>query len=110
MRGVRDASFLAGRAIWRVSGHWRHARKVRAGRVSPADATLLYQRMLKLMRRRGYQKPPWFTPAEFAATLPASDVASVVEEFTTGYQALRFGGDREAARHLGSLLLQLEKL
>jgi transglutaminase-like putative cysteine protease len=101
---------VGGPVVWRFARGWLHARKMRAGRVSPADATLLYRRMLKLMRRRGYQKPPWFTPAEFAATLPASDMASVVEEFTTGYQALRFGGDREAAVRLGMLLGRLEKL
>ena len=101
---------VASRMLWRYAEGWRHSRKVRAGLVSSADATVLYRRMLKLMKRRGYQKPPWFTPAEFAATLPASDMATVVEEFTSGYQALRFGGDRDAAQRLGVLLAQLEKL
>jgi transglutaminase-like putative cysteine protease len=100
----------AGPVVWRFVQAWLHARKIRGGRLSPADATLLYKRMLKVMKRRGYQKPPWFTPAEFAATLPLSDVASAVEEFTNGYQALRFGGDLAAAQRLGVLLGQLEKL
>lgn len=99
-----------GPVVLRSLQTWRHARKIRSGRLSPSDATVLYQRMLNVMKRRGYQKPPWFTPAEFAATLPASDVASVVEEFTNGYQALRFGGDLEEAQRLGVLLVQLEKL
>lgn len=102
--------FFAGPPAWRSLYGWLHIRRLRKGRVSPADATLLYERMLKVMKRRGYQKPPWFTPAEFAATLPVSDLAAAVEEFTSRYHALRFGGDREGAGRLGALLTQMEKL
>ena len=41
-----------------------------------ADATLLYERMLQIARRHGYQKPAWFTPAEFAASLAGSPLGS----------------------------------
>ena len=49
----------------------RRVERVRRGQASVADATVLYQRMLHILKRRGYQKPLWFTPAEFAASLPA---------------------------------------
>jgi len=62
-----------------------------------------------LMKRRGYQKPAWFTPHEFARTLPASDVGALVVEFTTAYNALRFGGRTEAAPQLSALLEELER-
>ncbi len=101
---------LFGPMVWRYLAGWRRIQKIRAGRVSPADATVLYERMLHLLKKQGYQKPPWFTPAEFAATLPASAAASLVTEFTHGYQALRFGGEREAAERMGVLLSQMESL
>ena len=40
----------------------RRVERVRRGEASGADATLLYQRMLQVLRRQGYQKPVWFTP------------------------------------------------
>ncbi|MDQ6704380.1 MAG: transglutaminaseTgpA domain-containing protein, partial [Acidobacteriota bacterium] len=85
----------------------RRVQQIRRGRATAADATLLYSRMLRVMKRRGYQKPPWFTPREFAATLPASSAAAKVEQFTDAYNALRFGGDAAAARQLGQLLDEL---
>jgi len=33
--------------------------RVRRGQATVADATLLYERMLDLLKRRGYQKPAW---------------------------------------------------
>jgi hypothetical protein len=69
-----------------------------------ADATLLYERMLQILKRRGYQKPAWFTPAEFAASLPHTELGTTVVEFTATYNALRFGGHTEVAPRLSALL------
>jgi hypothetical protein len=41
------------------------------GLAGPSDATLLYTRMLEVLHSRGYEKPAWYTPIEFAAYLPA---------------------------------------
>ncbi len=103
------AIFLFVFFTWRYFPKWRHGRKLKSGNVSAADATLLYERMLRTMKRRGYQKPAWFTPKEFAATLPESELSYCVAEFTDRYQALRFGGDPGAARALGGLLDRLER-
>ena len=73
-----------------------------------ADATLLYERMLRILKRRGYHKPAWFTPAEFAASLPAP-VRLPVAEFTATYNALRFGGRADAAPRLSVLIEELER-
>ncbi|HLK49825.1 MAG TPA: DUF4129 domain-containing protein, partial [Bryobacteraceae bacterium] len=73
------------------------------------DATLLYQRMLHLLQRRGYQKPPWFTPAEFAASLPSDGLGPAVAEFTAAYNAWRFGGRTELAPRLSGLLDALQR-
>jgi len=91
--------------VWRMRlGVWR----LRRGQVSVADATLLYRRMLKLLKRRGYDKPAWFTPYEFACSLPPSEMGMLVLQFTSAYNALRFGGQAEAAVRLSALLVELE--
>lgn len=95
--------------LWRV---WRTrlgVRRLRRGQVSVADATLLYRRMLKLLKRRGFEKPPCFTPYEFACSLPPSDMGMLVLQFTSAYNALRFGGEADAAPRLSMLLEQLER-
>jgi hypothetical protein len=88
----------------------RHrVQRVRRGKASVADATVLYQRMLHIVGRHGYHKPAWFTPAEFAASLPASALGIRVANFTTAYNALRFGAHTEVASRLSSLLDDLER-
>ena len=87
----------------------RRVARVRRGQASVADATLLYKRMLHILKRRGYQKPAWFTPAEFAASLPRTELAQAVHEFTATYNALRFGGHTDAAPKLSMLLDRMEQ-
>jgi hypothetical protein len=99
---------VTGPSAWRFL-HMRHRfRRLQKGRASVEDATVLYQRMLHILRHRGFQKPAWFTPNEFAASLPV-ETAAAVKPFTEAYQALRFGGKLEAAPQLGALLKQLER-
>jgi protein-glutamine gamma-glutamyltransferase len=87
----------------------RFGRRGGAGPGASVEATLLYQRMLRSLKKRGFQKPPWFTPGEFAMTLPDTELGQCVTEFTQGYQALRFG-DGETGRDLRVLLERIEKL
>jgi transglutaminase-like putative cysteine protease len=87
----------------------RRVQRVRRGEASVADATLLYERMLQVVRRHGYQKPAWFTPAEFASSLPGSPLSAAVGEFTSAYNALRFGRRTEVAPRLSTLLDELER-
>jgi hypothetical protein len=83
-------------------------KKLRRGEVANGDATLLYLRMLAILRRRGFEKPAWLTPVEFVRVLP-TDTAVVVQDLTLAYNDLRFGGNREAAQHMMMLLDRLEK-
>ena len=77
--GVRILIVLAlGAAIWvlgprlvRLLRIRSRVERVRRGQATVEDATLLYERMLDLLKRRGYQKPAWFTPREFAAIAAA---------------------------------------
>jgi protein-glutamine gamma-glutamyltransferase len=95
--------------LWRAWRLRRRVRRLRRGQPGVGDATLLYHRMLKLLKRRGYQKPPWFTPHEFAASLPSAELGRLVAQFTAAYNALRFGGQAEAAPQLSALLQELER-
>jgi len=87
----------------------RRVRRVRLGQAGVGDATLLYQRMLQILRRRGYQKPAWFTPAEFAASLPSTSMGQAVTEFTATYNEWRFGGRTDVAPRLSDLLDELDR-
>jgi hypothetical protein len=101
-----------GFALPRLNRSWRMRQRVqraRRGEASVADATVLYERMLQVVKRQGYQKPAWFTPSEFARSLAATHLGRVVEEFTAAYNALRFGGQTAAAPRLSTLLDELER-
>jgi hypothetical protein len=89
------------------------ARKARLQRIiraggSTSDASLLYQRMLDLLARRGFQKPPWFTPAEFARHLPVEENRRVTA-ITEVYNSIRFGGNGAATAQLAQLLQDFER-
>jgi hypothetical protein len=83
---------------------------VRRGEAEASDATLLYERMLVLLQRRGFEKPAWLTPQEFADVLPASELALLVEDLTAAYNQVRFGGHRDAAPRMARLLRRIETL
>lgn len=101
--------WLGAEPLWRRVRWSKRVARVRRGQASVADATLLYERMLILLKRRGYQKPPWFTPAEFAASLPVTELGRAVGEFTATYNALRFGAHVESGPKLSALLERMEK-
>jgi hypothetical protein len=81
--------------------------KVQRGEAEASDATLLYQRMLKVLKRRGFEKPAWLTPCEFAQVITEHEVAALVADLTSAYNELRFGGRAEAA---GQMMVLLERL
>jgi hypothetical protein len=84
--------------------------RAQRGEAEASDATVLYGRMLHFLERRGFEKPAWITPLEFARKLPSSELTPVVEDLTSAYNDLRFGGRREAAARMVTLLEQLEQL
>jgi transglutaminase-like putative cysteine protease len=111
LAGVICAALLYGfgPGVWKRWRTRQGLRRLRRGQGSVADATLLYARMLELMRRRGYEKPAWYTPREFASTLPPSELRTLLAQFTVAYNALRFGGSAAAAPQLSALLDKLER-
>jgi hypothetical protein len=100
--------WLAGPPALRIARVHLRVRRVRRGQAGTGDATLLYRRMLDILKRRGYQKPAWFTPAEFAASLPSTGIGLTVSEFTATYNQWRFGGRADVAPRLSQLLDRLE--
>lgn len=99
----------------RLADHWRqwragmHLRRIIRSGGSAPDASILYERMLETLKRRGFEKPVWFTPIEFARQLPGEEGRKVVE-FTEVYNSIRFGGEASAAPKLAELLQELERV
>jgi hypothetical protein len=101
---------LAGPPAKRWWRHRAHARRLAHGHTQPSDATILYQRFLRLLEKRGVRKPPWLTPAEFVRVLTRPDLAILAAQATDAYNDLRFGGRMEAAARFTLALDKIEKL
>jgi hypothetical protein len=104
------AAILFGPGLLRKLRADLRVRRAQRGEAQASDATLLYERMLRVLEHRGLQKPPWLTPAEFARVLPASELAMLVEDLTGAYNEFRFGGRRDAAPRMVRLLKRIETL
>ncbi len=95
-----------------VMKKWRQrarARRFARGETERSDATVLYQQMLDLLEKRGFQKPPWLTPLEFVRVLRAPRLSEMVEEATSAYNELRFGGRRDAATRMMRVIEQMRQ-
>jgi protein-glutamine gamma-glutamyltransferase len=87
----------------------RGLRRIRGGEASASDATLVYNRMLEILGKRGHSKPAWLTPHEFAASLPDLELAALVARFTAMYNAVRFGARANSTPELSHLLGEVER-
>jgi protein-glutamine gamma-glutamyltransferase len=99
-------AIFAAPPLWR---EWRkrlRVRRIARGGGRSADASLLYQLMLDLLARRGYEKPVWFTPLEFAQHLPVTENERV-SRFTALYNEVRFGGATSSTEQLAALLQEM---
>ena len=81
---------------------WTFGRRELA--LSPRQATLSYERLLKTLRKKGYSKPAAVTPAEFARSLEKTRLGLHVWEFTRLYNLLRFGRTEVPMARLRQLL------
>ncbi len=86
----------------------RRLHRAQRGDAGASDATVLYERMLSLLERRGFQKPVWLTPQEFASVLPRTELAAMVEDLTEAYNEVRFGGRSDAAPRMARILRRIE--
>jgi transglutaminase-like putative cysteine protease len=100
------ALYLLRRFGPRLRREWQartRIRKIRSGQGTPNDAAVVYEQMLESLARRGFEKPAWFTPLEFARTLPPGE-RERIGNFTAAYNEVRFGGDTAGAARLTSML------
>ena len=108
--GLAVLSWLFGPGLLQRWRRRSHTRRLARGETDPSDATVLYRQMLELLDRRGFEKPPWLTPVEFAGVLRAPVIADLVAEATAAYNELRFGGRRDAATRMLRALEQMRQL
>jgi hypothetical protein len=66
--------------------------------------------MLSALHKRGMEKLPFQTAAEFAASLADGPARPLVAEFTVGYESVRFGCNTEEVALLVDLLRRIEAL
>lgn len=102
-------AILYGPALAKTLKTRRRWKRVQRGQVDQSDASLLYGRMLRILERRGIEKPAWITANEFAGSMPVSELTPLVEDATALYLDLRFGGNREAGPRMLALIEQLER-
>jgi len=76
----------------------------RGGHLTASLAALEYTEMLRLLERRGWKKSASQTPLEFAAAIPAPDLAGPVARLTDLYQSARFGDHPARTAQMSSLL------
>jgi len=75
--------------------------------LSPREATLTYQQLLKALRKKGFRKSPSQTPREFALSFLGTRLGPVVMEFTHLYNLLRFGQASVSLTRLRNLLEEI---
>lgn len=102
-------AIIYGPALKKMLDLRRRLKRVQRGQVEQSDASLLYSRMLKILERKGIEKPAWVTANEFVRLMPASELTPIIEDLTILYHELRFGGRREAGPRMLALIEQLER-
>jgi hypothetical protein len=90
---------------WRFLWAWKFSRRDVA--LSPREATLTYQQLLKALRKEGFRKSPSQTPREFALSFLGTRLGPIVMEFTELYNLLRFGQAPVSISRLRSLLEEI---
>jgi hypothetical protein len=84
--------------LWRVIRRRRvAARPERSPRMA---ATIWYERVLRMLAKRGWQKSPAQTPAEFVASFEDKTVRDPLARFAEHYERARFGDSAEDAARL----------
>jgi transglutaminase-like putative cysteine protease len=101
--GEKGGSLAEIRFFWL----WKFGRRELA--LSPRQATLSYQRLLRTLHKKGYPKPTALTPWEFARSLLGTRLGSGVWEFTRLYNLLRFGQVQVPMARLRQLLDEINR-
>lgn len=87
---------------WRFRLIWKFGR--RQSTVSPREATLVYQRLLSILQKKGLRRTSSQTPREFALSCLTAPWGPGVSEFTKLYNLVRFGHSPVAITRLKQIL------
>ena len=71
-------------------------------------ATVLYEKMTRTTRRRGWSRLPTHTPEEFVRVIGSAELRTAVEKFTTHYERARYADSASDAALLPELLRQVD--
>jgi hypothetical protein len=93
--------------LWQALQKFRLA--ARPQKSPQLGATLWYERMTRLVARRGWHKSPVQTPAEFLVSIEDATIRKQVEEFTQRYESARFGESSQDAGQLPGLYEQIAR-
>jgi hypothetical protein len=90
--------------------HWLHEKRLRAHPERSPDqaAAMWYERMTRVLARRGVQKSSAQTPQEFVRVIPGEPLREKVQQFTEAYESARFGLSQEAVQRLPELYQKVE--
>jgi hypothetical protein len=89
------------RRLWRGLRSRRLA--ARPERSPSLAATIWYERMTRMLARKGLPKSPAHTPAEFLVGIQDEAMRESVAKFTRHYESARFGGSADDAQRLPEL-------
>ncbi len=78
----------------------RHRLAARPQDAPAQAASIWYERMTRILARRGWRKSPAQTPKEFARSIPEEKARTTVSRFTERYERARFGASPEDAEQL----------
>jgi hypothetical protein len=92
---VNAGRLLRGLRIRRIAAHPEKSPRL--------AASIWYERMIRLVERRGWRKSPAQTPAEFVTCIRDISVRDSVARFTRHYEGARFGDSAQDAGRLPEL-------
>jgi len=92
---------LLGPPLWLALWRMQLARK--PSLAPQTAATLWYERLIKLLSRRGVSKSPTHTPQEFVTAIPSNALRQHVQRFTMHYERARFGDSGKDAEKLPAI-------
>ncbi|MEP6645331.1 MAG: DUF3488 and transglutaminase-like domain-containing protein [Acidobacteriaceae bacterium] len=84
--------------LWRMARSFNLARH--PGKAPRLAASIWYERMVRMIARRGWRKSASQTPDEFAGAIEDPRIRILVQDFSRCYEKARFGESAEDAIHL----------
>jgi protein-glutamine gamma-glutamyltransferase len=89
---------------------WLHEKRLSAHpeRSPEQAAAMWYQRMTRILKRKGVEKSPAQTPQEFSRKIENARLRQPVESFTEAYESARFGNSADDARRLPEIYEEVE--